>query len=84
MFFTLQAPFIGWPMVMAMKVLTRQLETPFSQALVSDDRQNTIKYIGLLLEALDRVEDRKGHWHASTIDVAAILKERTTMQETCA
>lgn len=69
--FNLQATFIGWPLTMAMKPLSRDLELSEAKATTSIAIANSLR---LLLAALDRVEEVSGHWHKSVTDVVGTLQ----------
>ncbi|KAK7757304.1 hypothetical protein SLS62_000854 [Diatrype stigma] len=78
--FMLQATFIAWPLVMAMKALSLQLLAPPAQAQAQrrdqDQALNGVELsLRLLLSALDCVEDAGGYWHSSVAAVARILQE---------
>lgn len=71
--FMLQATFIAWPLVMAMKALGLQLTSPAQR---KDQAVNGVEpSLRLLLSALDYVEDAGGYWHGSVTAVARTLQE---------
>jgi hypothetical protein len=69
-FFTLQATFIGWPLVMSMNALSRSL-------LDTEDATSTgtADSLRLLLTALDQVEEKDSYWHKASTDAAATLRK---------
>lgn len=68
---SLQATFAAWPLVMAMKALSRELVAAEPRASASMAFSNSLR---LLLAALDRVEDADGYWHGSSAGVALVLR----------
>ncbi|KAI0379326.1 hypothetical protein F5Y04DRAFT_132462 [Hypomontagnella monticulosa] len=71
--FSLQATFIAWPIVMAMKSLSRDVKhstQPKSEATVS-----ALASLRLLRGALDYIEEADGYWHSCTTDIVAALQE---------
>ncbi|KAI1853878.1 hypothetical protein JX265_012563 [Neoarthrinium moseri] len=71
--FTLQATFIAWPLVMAMKALAHSLGG--SSKGNSDQLSNSISSLRLLLAALDLIEDRDGYWHGCIASVVIGLAQ---------
>lgn len=68
--FTIQATFIAWPMIMAMKALGRELKglkpgNPSSSAVANSLR--------MLFTALGHVEEADGHWHHEAATIATAL-----------
>ncbi|KAI0505657.1 hypothetical protein F5B22DRAFT_651590 [Xylaria bambusicola] len=81
--FRLQATFIGWPLVMAMKALHRQLKLNLSQQKhdfrhyhQSETLTDLCSSLRLLMTALDHIEQADGFWHRSTESIAATLKNQ--------
>ncbi|KAI0007236.1 hypothetical protein F4779DRAFT_643345 [Xylariaceae sp. FL0662B] len=68
--FMLQATFIAWPLVMAMKTMSRDLHKAES---VSGG--GVTPSLRLLLGALDHIEEPCGYWHGSIASVLATLLE---------
>ncbi|KAJ8120090.1 hypothetical protein O1611_g10455 [Lasiodiplodia mahajangana] len=77
--FRLQATFIAWPLVMAMKALHRQSKQHLSQQQQQHHHSETVtelfSSLRLLMTALDHVEHADGFWHRSTVAIAATLKD---------
>ncbi|PVH86321.1 hypothetical protein DL98DRAFT_407690, partial [Cadophora sp. DSE1049] len=82
MFLTLQAPFLGWPIFMALKVLAARLEDQPEQGSQSDELEGVASSMSLLMEALDLVEDHGGFWHTSAKPAADTLKNFKSAQDT--
>lgn len=82
MFLTLQAPFIGWPIYMAMKVLAARLEDQLEHEPQLDELENIGSSMALLMEALDSIEDHGGFWHTSVGPGADTLKNFKSAQDT--
>ncbi|KAI0403609.1 hypothetical protein F4802DRAFT_288247 [Xylaria palmicola] len=85
--FRLQATFIGWPLVMAMKALHRQSKQHLGQQQrhhhhphphhhQSGTMTELCSSLRLLMTALDHVEHADGFWHRSTVAIAATLKDQ--------
>ncbi|KAI8950705.1 hypothetical protein F4801DRAFT_548073 [Xylaria longipes] len=83
--FRLQATFIGWPLVMAMKAIHRQSKQHLSQQQQqhhphpyhqSETVTELCSSLRLLMTALDHVEHADGFWHRSTVAIAATLKDQ--------
>ncbi|RYC62506.1 hypothetical protein CHU98_g3698 [Xylaria longipes] len=83
--FRLQATFIGWPLVMAMKAIHRQSKQHLSQQQQqhhphpyhqSETVTELCSSLRLLMTALDHVEHADGFWHRSTVAIAAALKDQ--------
>lgn len=76
--FMLQATFIAWPLVMAMKALHRQLKLHLSpnQQQQGEAIAELVRSLRLLMTALDRVEEPDGFWHDSTKAIVAALQEQ--------
>lgn len=71
--FTLQATFLAWPIVMAMKALSRDLVPPNQH---KDEAVNgLVASFRLLLAALDHIEETGGYWHGRIGPVATLLME---------
>lgn len=71
--FSLQATFIAWPIVLAMKALSRDVKNsnqPKSEATVS-----ALASLRLLRGALDYIEEADGYWHSCTTDIVASMQE---------
>ena len=75
MFITLQAPFIGWPIIMAMKVLAQRLEEQSTQSVLNQSFRSELISMSLLLEVLDVIEDQRGFWHTS-VETAVIAMDK--------
>ncbi|KAI1132337.1 hypothetical protein F5Y10DRAFT_261322 [Nemania abortiva] len=81
--FRLQATFIGWPLVMAMKALHRQSKQYLSQQQhhppphhQTETATELWSSLRLLMTALDHVENADGFWHRSTVAISATLRDQ--------
>ncbi|KAJ2988787.1 hypothetical protein NUW58_g3794 [Xylaria curta] len=72
--FMLQATFIAWPLVMAMKALHRELKHYLAQQhQYGEAMTELVTSLRILMKALDYIEEGDGFWHKSTEDIAAVL-----------
>ncbi|KAI0109771.1 hypothetical protein F4814DRAFT_461028 [Daldinia grandis] len=69
----LQATFLAWPIVMAMKALSRELKG--STQLKSESTSSAVASLRLLRAALDYIEESDGYWHRCTTNIVAALHE---------
>tara|TARA_R110002060_G_scaffold8376_3_gene12469 strand:- start:255 stop:506 length:252 start_codon:yes stop_codon:yes gene_type:complete len=82
MLLTLQAPFVGWPMFMALKTLAIRLEDPTEQASLPDELEGITSSMSLLMEALDLIECPGGFWHVAADPAVNTLKKFKLAQGT--
>ncbi|KAI1470568.1 uncharacterized protein F4812DRAFT_456577 [Daldinia caldariorum] len=69
----MQATFLAWPVVMAMKALGRELKC--STQIKSESTNCAVTSLRLLRAALDYIEEPGGYWHRCTTSIVAALQE---------
>lgn len=68
--FALHRTFIGWPLVMSMRALVRELRP--ATDLMADGVARSLRFLS---DTLDVIEEKNGHWHHLVAGVDATLQK---------